>query len=294
MLVAELTRLRHFEIVDHPIPDPGPGELQVRVSAIGICGSDMHAYSEGGVGDTPCSYPMVIGHEPSGVVVKTGTGVTGIAPGDRGALEPALYCYHCENCLRGRHNICANLRFMSSGLEPGYFREFVNIPTVNFLPIPADMSLEQAALVEPMSIALHSMVFAQVKLGETVAVFGAGPIGLLTIAVLKLSGAGRVWAIEPVAHRRELAKLLGADVGRSIRTPSIPAEQIMRDTGNRGVDLVIDCASKRDMINQCVRAVAHGGRVVITGIPAETQIGVNIHQFRNKEVVDLQRAPLQS
>jgi L-iditol 2-dehydrogenase len=282
MQVAELTGLRQFEIVDRPLADPGPGEVQVRVSAIGICGSDMHAYSEGGVGESPCNYPMVIGHEPSGVVVKTGAGVTGISPGDRGALEPALYCYHCENCMRGRHNICANLRFMSAGPEPGYFREYVNIPIPNFLPLPADISLEQAALVEPLSIALHSLVFAQVKLGESVAVFGAGPIGLLTIAVLKLSGAGRIWAIEPVPHRRELARLMGAD---AVVDPGAvdPAQQVMQDTSHRGVDIVIDCASKTDMINQCIRALAHGGRVVLTGIPMETQIGVNIHQFRNKE-----------
>ncbi len=283
MQVAELTGLRRFDLVDRPLADPGPGEVQVRVTAIGICGSDMHAYSEGGVGDSPCNYPMVIGHEPSGVVVRAGAGVTGISAGDRGALEPALYCYHCEFCRRGLHNICANLRFMSSGIEPGYFREYVNIPVVNFLPIPTDMSLEQAALVEPMSIALHSMVFAQVKLGETAAVFGAGPIGLLTIAVLKLSGAGRVWAVEPVAHRQELAKLMGAD---AVIDPGgvDPAAQIMQDTGNRGVDLVIDCASKHDMINQCVGSVVHGGRVVLTGIPAETRIAINIHQYRNKEV----------
>jgi len=225
----------------------------------------------------------VIGHEPSGVVVKTGAGVSGFSAGDRGALEPALYCYHCEFCMRGQHNICAHLRFMSSGREPGYFRECVNIPVANFLPIPTDMSLEQAALVEPIAIALHSMVFAQLKLGETAVVFGAGPIGLLTIAVLKLSGAGRVWAVEPMAHRRELAKLMGAD---AVIDPNAvdPAVQVMNDTGKRGADLVIDCASKYDMINQCVRAVVHGGRVVLTGIPGETQIALNIHQFRNKEV----------
>src|SRR5580700_10823576 len=105
MQVAELIGLRHFDVVDRPLTDPGPGELQVRVTAIGICGSDMHAYSEGSVGESPCTYPIVIGHEPSGVVVKAGAGVTGISAGDRGALEPALYCYHCEFCRRGHHNI---------------------------------------------------------------------------------------------------------------------------------------------------------------------------------------------
>ncbi len=284
MQVAELTGLRHFELTERALSEPGPGELQVRVTAIGICGSDMHAYGEGAVGEGVCQYPMVLGHEPSGVIVKTGAGVTGLAPGDRGALEPALYCYHCEFCRRGLHNVCANLRFMSAATEPGYFRDTVNIPVQNFLPIPADMSLEQAALAEPLSIALHSMVFAQVKLGESAVVFGAGPIGLLTIAVLKLSGAGRIWAVEPLAHRRELAKLMGAD---AVIDPNAvdPAWQVLQDTGKRGADLVIDCASKAETINYCVRAVVHRGRVVLTGIPPGTQISVNIHQFRTKEIV---------
>jgi L-iditol 2-dehydrogenase len=283
MQVAELTRLRHFDLVDRPLAEPGPGQLQVRVSAVGICGSDMHNYGEGGIGGAGCQYPQVLGHEPSGVIVKTGVGVTGFAPGDRGSLEPSLFCYHCHNCMRGRHNLCPNMRFMSSGPEPGYFREFVNIPVINFLPIPADMSLEQAALAEPLSIALHSLVFAQLKLGETAAVFGAGPIGLMTIAALKLSGAGRVWAIEPLAHRRELAKLMGADAVID-PTAVAPDVQVMKDTGRHGVDLVIDCASKEDMINICVRTVAVGGRIVLTGIPSELRIPVNIHDFRNKEV----------
>src|SRR5215467_351101 len=136
MQVAQLTGLRRFELIEKPLADPGPGELQVRVSAIGICGSDIHNYSEGGIGELPCAYPMVMGHEPSGVVMKTGTGVTGIAAGDRGTLEPSIFCYHCELCMSGRHNLCTNMRFMSSGTEPGYFRDVVNIPAINFLPIP--------------------------------------------------------------------------------------------------------------------------------------------------------------
>ena len=95
MMIAELVAPRVFRVVEGPIQDPGPGELQVRVEATGICGSDLHSYSEGGVGDTPCVYPMVLGHEPAGTVVKVGPGVTGWSPGDRAALEPAVYCYHC-------------------------------------------------------------------------------------------------------------------------------------------------------------------------------------------------------
>jgi len=210
MLVAELVAQRQFHLTEKPVEDPDPGEVQVRVGAVGICGSDIHSYAEGAVGDTPCEFPMVLGHEPSGTIVKTGTGVTGWAPGDRAALEPALYCYHCEFCRTGHHNVCANIQFLSNPGHPGFFREFVNLPVSNLIAIPRELSLELATIVEPLAVAMHSMKFAQIQAGETVAVFGAGPIGLLTIACLAVAGAGRIWAIDPVPHRRELAHHMGA------------------------------------------------------------------------------------
>src|SRR5947208_10747952 len=158
MQAAELIALRTFRLTDMPIEDPGPGELQVRVGAVGVGGSDLHAYSEGAVGSTPNIYPMVLGHEPAGRIVKLGVGVTGFAVGDRGALEPALYCYQCEFCLSGHHNVCANIRFLSTPHNPGFFRERVNLPAVNFLPIPTGMSFDQATLAEPLAIALHSLL----------------------------------------------------------------------------------------------------------------------------------------
>src|SRR5215469_9926624 len=153
MLVAELIAPRQFQLVDRAPAEPGPGEIQVRVNATGLCGSDLHSYAEGAVGDTPCEYPMVLGHEPAGTVVKTGPGVTGWAPGDRAALEPAVYCYHCEFCRSGHHNVCANIRFLSTPGIPGFFREFVNLPAHNLIPIPSHVSLELATLVEPLAVA---------------------------------------------------------------------------------------------------------------------------------------------
>ncbi len=128
MRVAELIAPQTFRPAEMAIEDPGPGEVQVRIEAVGVCGSDLHAYTEGAVGGTPNVYPMVLGHEPAGRIVKTGAGVTGLAAGDRGALEPALYCYHCEFCLSGHHNVCANIRFLSNPHHPGFFRELVNLP----------------------------------------------------------------------------------------------------------------------------------------------------------------------
>ena len=184
------------------IPEPAPGEVQVKVEAVGVCGSDLHAYSEGAVGSTPNVYPMVLGHEPAGTIVKVGSGVTGLAAGDRGALEPALYCYHCEFCLTGHHNVCANIRFLSNPNHPGFFRELVNLPASNFAPISADMSFGAATLAEPLAIALHSLRLASIRAGEHVAVIGAGPIGLMTVAALRALNVARIWVIEPLQHRR--------------------------------------------------------------------------------------------
>jgi L-iditol 2-dehydrogenase len=255
----------------------------VRVAAVGICGSDLHSYSEGAVGDTPCIYPMVLGHEPSGVVTKTGAGVTGWSPGDRAALEPALFCYHCEFCLSGHHNVCANLRFMSNPGEPGFFREYANLPARNLLALPAGLSLEHATLVEPLAVALHSMQFVALRPGETAAVFGVGPIGLLTIIALKLAGAGRVWAIDPVAHRLELARAIGADAVIDPRAVD-PVRQLLADTGNRGVDVAIDCAGKDNSVNQSIHAVRNAGRVVVTAIPPGVLVPIEFSPLRRKEI----------
>lgn len=283
MFTAELIARQQFRLVEQPAADPAPGEVQVRVGAVGICGSDLHAYRAGAIGDTPCEYPMVLGHEPAGTVVKTGAGVTGWSPGDRAALEPALYCYHCEACRSGHHNVCEHIRFLSNPGLPGFFREFVNLPAANLLAIPAGLSLECATLAEPLAVALHSMQFAAIQAGDTVAVFGAGPIGLLTIACLKVAGAGRIWAVEPLAHRREMALRMGADA--AIDAAAIDAaRQILADTGGRGVDCAIDCAAAEQTTNQAIRAVRWTGRVVVTGIHAAAMAPFEVSPMRRKEL----------
>ncbi|HUX28122.1 MAG TPA: alcohol dehydrogenase catalytic domain-containing protein [Candidatus Acidoferrales bacterium] len=281
MRAAELIAPQTFRLTDMPIEDPGPGEVQVRIEAVGVCGSDLHAYCEGAVGSTPNVYPMVLGHEPAGRIVKTGAGVTGLAEGDRGAVEPALYCYHCEFCLSGHHNVCANIRFLSTPPHPGFFRELVNLPAANFCPIPAGMSFGEATLAEPLAIALHSLRLASIGPGETVAVIGAGPIGLLTIAALRAAKAGRIWAVEPLAHRRELAQRIGADV---VVEPEEAIKEILSGTGQRGVDCAIDCAAKEHTTGQAVQLARNAGRVALTGIHSTPLVSLDGSAMRRKEL----------
>ncbi len=282
MRVAQLTRPHHFEFIDQPSSEPGPGQVRVRVRAVGVCGSDLHYFSEGSIGDIQCAYPMVLGHEPAGEVDKTGPGVTGWSAGDRAIFEPALYCYHCEYCLTGRHNICANIRFLSMPGEPGFLRDYVVLPAANLMALPPGLSFDAGTIVEPLAVALHSMEFAAVRLGETAVVFGAGPIGLLTIAALRLCGASRIWSVEPVAARRELALTMGATC--ALHPSEGQAKAILRETGWRGVDVAFDCAAKGETVNQCLGATRNGGRVILTGIPSSETVSFEFHVMRRKEL----------
>ena len=281
MRAAELTAPLTFRLADMPIEDPAPGEVQVRIEAVGVCGSDLHAYAEGAVGSMPNVYPMVLGHEPSGTIVKTGAGVTGLATGDRGALEPALYCYHCEFCMTGHHNVCANIRFLSNPHHPGFFRELINLPVTNFLPIPAELSFDQASLAEPLAIALHSLNLASIRQGETVAVIGAGPIGLMTIAALRAAKSERIWVIEPLQHRREMALTLGADI---VLEPGDAVEEILNSTSQRGVDCTIDCAAGDQTTGQAVQLTRNAGRVTLTGIHSTPFVALDGSAMRRKEL----------
>ena len=281
MRIAELTGRRRIDVVERPHDPTVPaGKVRVKVAAVGVCGSDLHYFSEGSIGDTPCVYPMVLGHEPTGVVVESAVG--GVTKGDRVLLEPALYCYHCEYCLSGRHNVCANLKFLSMPDEPGFFRDYVDLPLSNVLPLPANVGLAEGTLVEPLSIILHSMEFAMPRAGETAVVFGCGPIGLLTVAVLKMSGVRQLWAVEPLAFRQEMARSMGADVVLDGGPEAV--RQILRETGGRGADMVIDCAAKDGTFNQALDVCRPRGRVVMTGIPSEARIDFAFHVMRRKEL----------
>lgn len=256
-------------------PDPEPGEVTVRIRAVGVCGSDMHFYLEDGCAGTPAAYPQVLGHEPAGEIAAVGAGVADLKPGDRVAVEPAISCGRCEPCRTGRRNLCGRAQFMGGIQLPGLLREYAVMPRENALKVPPHMSFAAAATIEPIAVLLHSMELAGLQLGETVAVMGAGPIGLLALQMAKLAGASVVVVGDKVPHRLARAEELGADQVVDVSKESI-SDAAHDLTGGRGVHVVFDAAAKQESINASVRSVRAGGRIVLIGIPSAETIALEL------------------
>ena len=264
-------------------PDPGPGEVAVRIRAVGVCGSDMHFYLEDGCAGTPAAYPQVLGHEPAGEVVAVGQGVEDLKAGDRVAVEPAVCCGRCEPCRAGHRNLCENGLFMGGIQLPGLLREYAVMPRENALKVPDDMSFATAAAIEPVAVLVHSLNLAQLVLGETVAVMGAGPIGLLALQMAKLAGASSVVIGDKVPHRLERARELGADQVVDVSKESI-ADAAHDITGGHGVHVVFDAAGKPQSINASLQSVRPGGRIVLIGIPSHPETPIEFWTAIQSEV----------
>jgi L-iditol 2-dehydrogenase len=262
--------------------DPGPGEVLVRLKQVGICGSDMHWYLEGGIGHMAANYPQVLGHEPVGEVIAVGPGVHHRKVGDRVSIEPSLTCGHCEYCLRGQHNNCTACVFLGGPQAPGLFREYAVVPEHNADLVPDGLSWTQATLIEPVAVIVHVMELVQVHIGDTVAVLGAGPIGMLCAAMAKNAGASRVYICDKLPHRLALAKSMGAEVCLPVDRME---QAVMDETRGRGVDLTLDAAAAVQTINMGIRVTRPSGTYMLIGIPSEHVLDIDLQTAMNKEIL---------
>ncbi len=273
MLVARLHGIADLRITDEPQPPVAAGESLVKVTAVGICGSDLHWFSEGGIGDSVIDRPLVPGHEAAGIIDD------GPRRGERVAIDPAITCGHCELCLRGYRNLCLNIRFSGHGSQDGAMAEFIAWPSHLLPALPDSLSDADGALLEPLGVAIHSVDLGHLPLSGSTAVVGCGPIGLLLIQLLRASGAGSVIAFDPLAHRREAALRLGADhaVG-----PAEATEAVLAELTGIGVDVAFEMAGADDAVRLAVAAVRPGGRLVLGGIPGDDAIRLQASVARRK------------
>lgn len=254
----------------------------IRVKSVGICGSDLHYYSKGSIGDCMVDFPFILGHEAAGEVVEVGKNVTHLKPGDRVCMEPGIPCYHCEECLSGHYNLCKSVRFWATPPYDGCLCEYVSHPAAFTFKIPNNMSYTEGALVEPLAIGLHAANMAGVKLGQTVAILGAGCIGLVTLMAVKAYGATKIIVGDLLDKRLSKARELGAVTVNTGCEDFV--EFVMKETNQRGADIVIDCAGVSQTVCQAINSTAMGASIVLVGLGTDVLDGIPTAPLSCKEL----------
>lgn len=264
-----------LELGSRPDPGaPGPGQVRVHVRSVGVCGSDVHYYEHGRIGDFVVRDPMVLGHEAAGVIESVGEGVRALASGDVVAMEPGVTCGACRECRIGRYNLCKDVRFWATPPHDGVLAEFALHPAAMTYKLPAGMSMDEGALMEPLAVGVHACNRGQVAPGSVVAVNGAGPIGCVTLMAALAYGASQVAVADVVPERLERARRLGAAVVVDARSESLDGA-VMELTGGRGAEVGIECSGHPGGPQTLVDAAAPGGRVVLVGMgPQPTRLDV--------------------
>ncbi|PXY38001.1 NAD(P)-dependent alcohol dehydrogenase [Prauserella flavalba] len=259
MTVSVLNGVHDVTTEWRPVPVPGPGEVLVRVLAVGTCGSDVHYYEHGRIGDFVVERPLVLGHEPSGVVVANGPGATLHEPGTRVSLEPGVPCSRCAQCRQGRYNLCPHMRFFGTPPVDGAFCEYVALREEFACPVPDALSDEAAGLLEPLSVGVWACRKARVGPGSRVLITGAGPIGLVATQTARAFGATEVVVTDVNAKRLRLAADLGA-------TGTVDVSMASLAESGYEPDVLLECSGVASAIGQAIRLVGRAGRVVLVGM----------------------------
>lgn len=278
MRVAVLNGPADLTMQQRPEPQPGLGQVKVRVGSVGVCGSDTHYYDHGRIGRFVVDSPLVLGHEASGEVVELGEGVTSLQVGQRVSLEPGVPDLVCEQCLAGRYNLCPDMRFFATPPIDGAFAEFVVVHAAFAHPVPDTMSDDAAALLEPLSVAVWACRKAGVTAGSRVLVTGAGPIGLVTVQTALAFGATEVVVSDVNPTRLALAQDLGA-------TEVVDARERSVASLARAPELLIECSGHPPAIADGIRSLARAGRAVLVGMGGdEVPLPLSVVQERELEV----------
>ncbi|BBY30121.1 NAD(P)-dependent alcohol dehydrogenase [Mycolicibacterium sediminis] len=275
MRASVMTGVETLRIEDRPVPTPGPREVLVEVAAVGVCGSDVHYYRHGRIGDFVVDDPMILGHELSGRIAAVGDGVDPGRIGQRVAVEPQHPCRRCTQCTAGRYNLCPEMKFYATPPIDGAFCRFVTIDDDMAHPVPDSMSDEAAALLEPLSVAITTMRKAGVAPGTSVLIAGAGPIGVICAQAARAFGAARIVVSDPVASRREGALRFGATEVLDPMTDDVSAID--------PVDAFIDASGVPVAVVAGIKAVGPAGHVVLVGMGAD-EYPLPVSHIQNLEI----------
>ena len=278
MRAAVLHAARDLRIEERPVAEPGPRQVRVRIANGGICGSDLHYYFEGGIGDAiRLREPMILGHEVAGTVDRVGEGVTAVSPGDRVALDPSRPCAACRYCLAGTPNHCLHMRFYGSAMPmphvQGAFADVVIAEAAQCVTVPDDLPLASAAMAEPLAVCLHAVRRAGPVLGGRVLVTGQGPIGVLAVAAARAAGAAEIVATDLVDEALAVSRRMGADRAVNVATES---DALAGDRADKGrFDVLLEASGNEAAIRGALEAVRPGGVMVQIGLGGEATLPLN-------------------
>ena len=285
MKKVALTGIKKLEVIDAPKPKIiNDFDVLLKIDTVGVCGSDMHYYKEGKIGDQIIKFPFAVGHECSAKVIEAGKTVSKIEIGDIVAVEPAVSCHECSQCLNGREHTCLNLNFLGCpGQIEGCLSEYIVMPDKNCFPVPKSMNGAEAALVEPLSIGYYAAQFLkQIKNKNSAAILGVGPIGLSVLLSLQIIGIEKIFVTDKLDYRIETAIKIGAARGGNPESENIVSA--VKKIYPELFDVVFECCGQQEAIDQAVEILKPGGTLLIVGIPEIDRISFDISKVRRKEI----------
>jgi L-iditol 2-dehydrogenase len=278
--VAKLTQIRKIEIFEEEIPKLQKGQILVAMKSVGICGSDMHYFKEGGLGSFKNPLPMYMGHEPSGIIVDS-NGSEKFKEGDRVAVEPGMPCVTSYWSMKGKHNLCEKGTFMGANAQ-GAFADYVVVEELQLVKIPDNMSYNLASLLEPLGVCLHTANLIEPKFTESATIFGAGPIGLCMYSILEKAGVKDIFMVDKLPYRVKFAKEFGAS--ESFLLADDYNKKIKELTHGMGTTMAIDTGGTAESIDGCINVSSVNGKVALIGIPEADFVNYNPHRMRTKEL----------
>ena len=283
MKAAIIYKAKDIRIEDIEKPEPKSGEALIKIDSIGICGSDVHYYQHGRIGSRVITTPHILGHELSGTVAEVGKNNYGIKEGMAVGIEPAINCKVCELCITGKYNLCKNISYYGAPPVLGGMREYMSCPVENVLPIPSNITTEEGILLETMSIGIYSVDVANIKLGDSVAVFGTGNVGISILQFAQLSGASEIYMVDLLDYRLKIAEKMGA-ITINAKNEN-PVEKILDLTKGRGVDVGFEAAGDPETPQLTMNSIKHSGTFVFVGIVPTSIIQWNTEVSRRKELL---------
>lgn len=285
MKTMVLTGIRKFEATERPKPAlTNAGDVLIRIKTVGVCGSDIHYFTEGRIGTQVVNFPFAVGHECSGIIEQTGSNVINVAPGDLVVIDPSIHCGTCDQCLAGRPHTCRNNLFLGCpGQIEGCLSEYIVMPAYTCYKVTDGFGATKAALIEPLTIGTYSVQQAKTDFRDkTVGIFGCGPIGWSVLNVLKMNPVKRIMCFEPLEYRRKKATEAGAEF--AFDPVKADAFESVKSVEPLLLDVVFDCSGEQKAIDDATCVLKPGGTLVLTGIPPHGEYRFDMDQMRRKEI----------